>query len=258
MSFLSSTRDIPEVRAVPRHVAMIMDGNGRWAKKRFLPRVAGHKRGVETVRTMVKACVERGIEYLTLFAFSSENWRRPADEVSFLMRLFVAALQAEVEKLHQNGVRLRVIGDLSRFDARTLELVRTGEALTAGNTRLTLTIAANYGGRWDILQAANALARQHPEKAGHWTEQDLAEHLSMAYAPEPDLFIRTGGEQRVSNFLLWQLAYAELYFTDCLWPEFDGAALDQAIVSYQSRERRFGRTSEQLTPSPRAGTDGNV
>lgn len=247
MSFFSSTRDIPEVRAVPRHVAMIMDGNGRWAKKRFLPRVAGHKRGLETVRIMVKACIERGIEYLTLFAFSSENWRRPPEEVSFLMRLFLAALQAEVDKLHENGVRLRVVGDLSRFDPQTVDLIRAGEALTANNSKLTLTIAANYGGRWDILQAANALALESPEKRGNWTEDDLARHLSMAYAPEPDLFIRTGGEQRVSNFLLWQLAYAELYFTDCLWPEFDGVALDQAIVSYQLRERRFGRTSEQLT-----------
>ncbi|CAB1368061.1 polyprenyl diphosphate synthase [Denitratisoma oestradiolicum] len=255
MSFFSSTRDIPEVRAVPRHVAMIMDGNGRWAKKRFLPRVAGHKRGLETVRVMVKACIERGIDYLTLFAFSSENWRRPPEEVSFLMRLFLTALQAEVDKLHENGVRLRVIGDLSRFDPQTVALIRSGEALTAGNTKLTLTIAANYGGRWDILQAANAMALQHPEKLGCWTEEDLAEHLAMAYAPEPDLFIRTGGEQRVSNFLLWQLAYAELYFTDCLWPEFDGAALDQAIVSYRSRERRFGRTSEQLISQEEANGD---
>ena len=192
-----------------------------------MPRVAGHKRGVETVRAMVKACIERGVEYLTLFAFSSENWRRPAEEVSFLMNLFVSALRAEVDKLHANGVRLKVVGDLTAFEPR-------------------LTIAANYGGRWDILQAMNQLALAHPEKVGCFGEADLAPHLTMAYAPEPDLFIRTGGEQRISNFLLWQLAYSEFHFTDVLWPDFDEAALDAAISSYRRRERRFGRTSEQL------------
>ena len=250
--FISSTQAIPEVGNVPRHLAMIMDGNGRWAKKRHLPRVAGHKRGLETVRAMVKACTARGIEYLTLFAFSSENWRRPADEVSFLMNLFVTALQGEIGKLHANGVRLRVIGDLTAFEPRLLALIREGEALTANNAKLALTIAANYGGRWDILQAANQLALAHPEKVGHFNEADLAPHLAMAYAPEPDLFVRTGGEQRISNFLLWQLAYSELYFTDTLWPDFDDAALDAAIVSYRQRERRFGRTSEQLRPAVHA------
>ncbi len=247
--FTSSTQAIPGVGAVPRHLAIIMDGNGRWAKRRFLPRVAGHKRGVETVRAMVKACIARGIGYLTLFAFSSENWRRPVEEVSFLMNLFVAALQGEIGKLHANGVRLRVVGDLSAFEPRLVALIHEGEALTANNARLTLTIAANYGGRWDILQAMNQLALAHPEKAGHCGEVDLAPHLAMAYAPEPDLFIRTGGEQRISNFLLWQLAYSEFYFTDTLWPDFDDAALDAAIKSYQQRERRFGRTSEQIQSS---------
>jgi undecaprenyl diphosphate synthase len=246
--FISSTQAIPEVGDVPRHLAVIMDGNGRWAKRRFLPRIAGHKRGVETVRTLVKSCIARGIGYLTLFAFSSENWRRPAEEVSFLMNLFVTALQGEISRLHANGVRLRVVGDLAAFEPRLIALIREGEALTANNTRLTLTIAANYGGRWDILQAANQLALAHPEKAGHYSEADLAPHLAMAYAPEPDLFIRTGGEQRISNFLLWQLAYSELHFTDTLWPDFDDAALEAAIVSYRKRERRFGRTSEQLLP----------
>jgi undecaprenyl diphosphate synthase len=246
VKFTSSTQAIPAVGDVPRHVAIIMDGNGRWAKKRFMPRVAGHKRGVETVRTMVKACISRGIGYLTLFAFSSENWRRPVEEVSFLMNLFVTALQGEIGKLHANGVRLRVVGDLSAFEPRLLALIREGEALTANNTHLTLTVAANYGGRWDILQAMNQLALAHPEKVGHFGEADLAPHLSMAYAPEPDLFIRTGGEQRISNFLLWQLAYSEFYFTDLLWPDFDDSALDAAIDSYRSRERRFGRTSEQV------------
>lgn len=244
--FESSTQSVPEVRDVPRHVAIIMDGNGRWAKKRFLPRVAGHKSGVETVRDITKACINRGIEYLTLFAFSSENWRRPAEEVSFLMSLFMSALESEVTKLHNNGIRLRIVGDLSRFDTKLVDMIRRCEALTADNTRLTLTIAANFGGRWDILQAVSRMLAEHPEKRQHYDEADLAPYLSMAYAPEPDLFIRTGGEQRISNFLLWELAYSEFYFTDLLWPEFNAAALDDAIVSYQGRERRFGRTSEQL------------
>lgn len=231
---------------MPRHVAVIMDGNGRWAKKRFLPRFAGHKKGVETVREMVKACLERGIEYLTLFAFSSENWRRPQDEVSLLMQLFVKALQHEVAKLDRNGVRLRIVGDLSRFDPALQALIREAEACTAHNEKLVLTIAANYGGRWDIMQAVNRMLAEHPEKREGWSEEDLESFLSMHYAPEPDLFIRTGGEERISNFLLWQLAYTELYFTATLWPEFDGKMLDKAIDSYRHRERRFGRTSEQL------------
>ncbi len=228
---------------------MIMDGNGRWAKRRFLPRVAGHKRGVDTVRDVVRASVDFGVEYLTLFAFSSENWRRPPDEVSFLMQLFVRALEQEVAKLHENEIRLRVIGDLSPLDPGLVRLVEEGERLTEANTRLTLTIAANYGGRWDVLQAMNRLSRAHPERAGRFTEEDLAPLLSMSYAPEPDLFVRTGGEQRISNFLLWQLAYTELYFTDTLWPDFDTKAYLAAIQSFRQRERRFGRTSEQLVAS---------
>ncbi|HZZ92098.1 MAG TPA: polyprenyl diphosphate synthase [Usitatibacter sp.] len=245
--FASSTESIPESGIVPRHVAIIMDGNGRWAKKRFLPRVAGHRKGVEAVRDVVKACASQGVEYLTLFAFSSENWRRPADEVSVLMQLFLRALQQEVSKLHDNGIRFKVAGDLSPFDARIVELIRRGEELTAENTRLTLTVAANYGGRWDILQAANRCREEDPAAA--ITEQRLASYLSMAYAPEPDLFVRTGGEERVSNFLLWQLAYTELYFTETLWPDFGAAALDAAFASFRRRERRFGRTSEQLSAS---------
>jgi undecaprenyl diphosphate synthase len=244
--YTSSTQAIPAVGDMPNHVAIIMDGNGRWAKKRFLPRIAGHQRGVETVRAMVKACISRGINYLTLFAFSSENWRRPVDEVSFLLSLFVRMLQSEIGKLDAHGVRLKVVGDLSAFEPRLVALIREGEALTANNSVLTLTICANYGGRWDILQAANHLALAHPEKAGAYGEADFAPHLAMAYAPEPDLFIRTGGEQRISNFVLWQLAYSEFYFTDGLWPDFDEIALDTAIGSYRRRERRFGRTSEQL------------
>lgn len=253
MSFFgSSTQAIPEVRDVPRHLAIIMDGNGRWARKRFMPRVAGHKRGVDTLRKVIRGCIDRGIEYLTVFAFSSENWRRPPEEVAFLMNLFVAALNDEVERLHENGIRLRVVGDLSRFESRLRELIEAGERRTADNKRLTLTIAANYGGRWDILQAANRLALAQPEKAGEWSEADLAPYLAMADAPEPDLFIRTGGEQRISNFMVWQLAYTELYFTDRLWPEFDAKTLDAAIASYRRRERRFGRTSEQLRGEPSA------
>ncbi|HET7775787.1 MAG TPA: polyprenyl diphosphate synthase [Azospira sp.] len=252
--FKSSTREVPRAAAIPRHIAIIMDGNGRWAKKRFLPRFAGHSKGVESVRDMVRACLEKGVEYLTVFAFSSENWRRPQDEVSLLMQLFVKALQQEVDRLHSNGVRLRVVGDLSRFDPPLQQLIRQGEERTAANDRLTLTIAANYGGRWDILQALNQLAKKHPERLGQWEEADLEPFLSMAYAPEPDLFIRTGGEQRISNFLLWQLAYSEFYFTDTLWPEFDTLALEAAIASYQQRERRFGRTSEQLDADPKGNS----
>ena len=250
--FSSSTRQLPAVSAVPRHVAVIMGGNGRWAKKRFMPRVAGHVKGVDLLREMVRACLECGVQYLTLFAFSSENWRRPQEEVTLLMQLFVKALEQEVEKLDRNGVRLRVIGDLTPFEPRLQELIREGEAKTAGNSRLDLTIAANYGGRWDIMQAVNRMLLEHTEKSSNWSESDLEPYLSMAFAPEPDLFIRTGGEQRISNFLLWQLAYTELYFTPTLWPDFDTVEFDKAIASYRQRERRFGRTSEQLVDKPDA------
>ena len=255
-TFTSSTRCVPDATDVPRHIAIIMDGNGRWAKKRFLPRVAGHRRGVETVRDSVKYCLARGIKYLTLFAFSSENWRRPEEEVTLLMQLFVRALQQEVSKLDKNGVRLRVVGDLSRFDPELRSLISASEEKTRENDKLILTIAANYGGRWDIMQAVNRMAAERGEKHADWTEDDPAPFLSMSYAPEPDLFIRTGGEERVSNFLLWQLAYSEFYFTDTLWPEFDSAAFDAAIVSFQTRERRFGRTSEQLLE--KNGTSSNA
>ena len=255
-SFKSSTRTIPDASSMPRHVAIIMDGNGRWAKKRLLPRFAGHSRGVETVRDAVRYCLDHGIGYLTLFAFSSENWRRPEEEVTLLMQLFVRALNQEVAKLERNGVRLKIVGDLSRFDAELQTLIRKSEEKTAHNAKLVLSIAANYGGRWDILQAVNRMTRECPEKLGDWNEEDLAACLTMSFAPEPDLFIRTGGEERISNFLLWQLAYSELYFTDTLWPEFDARAFDKAILSYQQRERRFGRTSEQLNDKPAAAFPG--
>jgi undecaprenyl diphosphate synthase len=230
-----------------------MDGNGRWANKRFLPRVAGHRRGLEAVRETVRSCAESGVEFLTLFAFSSENWRRPKDEISFLMELFMFALQQEVAKLHKNNIRLKVIGDLSSFEIELVEKIRQGEQTTASNTGLTLTIAANYGGRWDILQAVNRMLADHPEKHGDFREADLAPYLALSYAPEPDLFIRTGGEQRVSNFLLWQLAYTELFFTDELWPDFDKASLARAFESFRSRERRYGRTSDQLSDAHTRG-----
>jgi undecaprenyl diphosphate synthase len=245
-SHTSSTREIPATGEIPRHIAIIMDGNGRWAKKRYLPRVAGHKQGVETVRSITRACSERGVGYLTLFAFSSENWRRPAEEVSMLRELFMLALEQEAERLCRAEVRLKIIGDLEPFGERVVELARRAEELTSVNQGFTLTIAANYGGRWDLLQAMAKLAHSGPMPVGGFTEEQLAPHLALNYAPEPDLFIRTGGEQRISNFLLWQLAYTELYFTPTLWPDFDATQLDLAIAWYQQRERRFGRTSEQL------------
>ncbi|NUU00047.1 polyprenyl diphosphate synthase [Herbaspirillum robiniae] len=251
MKHQSSTLAVPDISAVPRHVAIIMDGNGRWATKRFLPRVAGHAKGVDAVRAIVEACAARGVEYLTLFAFSSENWRRPADEVSVLMRLFMTVLEREVGKMSANGIRLKIVGDMSRFDPKLQEMATKAEAQTAGNTRLTLTVCANYGGRWDVMQAVSKMARANPGVTD-FSEDQLGPYLAMAYAPEPDLFIRTGGEQRISNFLLWQLAYSELYFTDTFWPDFDAKALDLAIASYQQRERRFGRTSAQVLDQKKA------
>ena len=227
-----------------------MDGNGRWAKKRLLPRVMGHKRGLTALENLAARCAELGVEYLTVFAFSTENWRRPEDEVSFLMKLFLQALDGKVAKMHQNNLRLKVIGNRSRFPAAIVEGIEAAERLTADNTGLTLTVAADYGGRWDILQAANRLMAEGKSEI---TEDDLSRCLSLAEAPEPDLFIRTGGETRISNFMLWQMAYAEFYFTDALWPDFDAAEFDRAISSFRVRERRFGRTSEQLPPEQQRG-----
>ncbi len=234
---------------MPRHVAIIMDGNGRWASKRHLPRVAGHRAGVENIRTLVSCAAKRGIAALTLFAFSSENWRRPPLEVRLLMDLFVMALDQEVQKLHENSVRLRVIGDRSLFPDKLQASIETAEGLTHNNTGLTLVIAANYGGQWDIANAARYLAGE--VAAGRLTETDitpdrLATCLSASDLPFPDLFIRSGGEHRISNFMLWQLAYAELYFTECLWPDFGQAEFEQALSSYGSRQRRFGMTGDQV------------
>lgn len=247
----SSTLEVPAVGSIPRHVAIIMDGNGRWATKRFMPRVAGHSEGLEAVRKIVEECIRQNVQYLTLFAFSSENWRRPPEEVGFLTKLFLKSLRKEVARLAENNIRLKMIGDLSRFGSAIAEMVEFSEEKTKDCQRLTLTIAANYGGRWDILQAMQkALVANPAMKPDELTEATLSPYLSMAYAPEPDLFIRTGGEQRVSNFLLWQLAYTELYFTDTLWPDFDATQLHNAFAWYAQRERRFGRTSAQLADEP--------
>lgn len=233
----------------PRHIAIIMDGNGRWARQRFLPRPFGHREGVKAVRRVVNACVDRGIEILTLFAFSSENWRRPSWEVNLLMRLFLISLRNEINALQQNNVRIRFVGDRSAFSAALQAVIQEAETVTAANTAITLVIAANYGGRWDIVQAARRLAKE-VQQGVLTPEQINAEQfdrfLSLYGLPEPDLFIRTGGEQRISNFLLWQLAYTELYFTDRYWPDFDAADLDQACAAFAQRQRRFGQTGEQV------------
>jgi undecaprenyl diphosphate synthase len=226
-----------------------MDGNGRWAERRQLPRVAGHRAGVETVREIVKACAVKRIEALTLFAFSSENWRRPRREVSLLMDLFLSVLEQEVEKLHANDVRLRVIGDLDGFSEKLRKCILDAMRLTSANKGLNLVIAANYGGRWDVTQAMRKLGEQIAAGTltpAQITVDRIAAHLSLADLPEPDLFIRTGGEQRVSNFLLWQLAYTELYFTDCLWPDFNAEQFALALASFARRQRRFGMTGEQV------------
>lgn len=233
----------------PRHVAIIMDGNGRWANRRRLPRFAGHKAGVETVKGVVRACAEHGVEVLTLFAFSSENWRRPEEEVGLLMGLFMTALDQQVRKLHEHNIRLRIIGDRSAFSRMLQERIESAENLTRDNTGLNLVIAANYGGRWDMTQAARVIGERirDGELSPEQVTPDLVQSLlSLADLPEPDLFIRTGGEKRVSNFLLWQLAYSELYFTDTLWPDFDRQAFEGALASFATRQRRFGRTGDQV------------
>ncbi len=240
---------------VPRHVAIVMDGNGRWAQGRSLPRPIGHREGVRAVRRVVQGCIDRGVEVLTLFAFSSENWRRPALEVKLLMTLFVVTLRSEIKRLMANNARLRFIGERSAFSAKMQAAMAEAEATTAGNTGLTLVIAANYGGRWDIVSAVQAAARE--VAAGRLAPEDitagyLGARLSLADLPEPDLLIRTGGEQRISNFLLWQMAYTEFYFTERLWPDFDEADLDAAFASFGRRQRRFGRIGDQIEQGRRA------
>ena len=244
--------------AMPRHIAVIMDGNGRWAYRQHLPRVAGHRRGAEVVREMVQSCVDLGIPYLTLFAFSTENWRRPVLEVRLLMNLFRLLLRREARKLHENGVRLCIIGERSALDRDIRQLVEEAEALTLNNKRLQLNLAVNYGGRWDIAQAARAAmaAVQAGDLAFEdFSEAHIARYLSLADIPEPDLLIRTGGEERISNFLVWQLAYTEFYFSDTLWPDFDRMALEYALQSFAHRQRRFGRTGDQVLEGDCSASD---
>ena len=234
---------------LPRHIAIIMDGNGRWAQKRGNRRIFGHKNAIAAVRDTVEAAAELKIDYLTLYAFSTENWSRPESEVSSLMSLFVTTITAEVKKLHKKNVRVQFIGDRTRFSEKLQASINESEALTRDNTGLHLNIAANYGGRWDILNAAQALSRKLVNgdiAENQITEEAFTRELCLVDLPEPDLFIRTGGEQRISNFLLWQIAYTELYFTDTLWPEFDDVAFDKALDWYASRQRRFGKTGEQV------------
>jgi undecaprenyl diphosphate synthase len=241
---------IPTSRMQPRHIAIVMDGNGRWAKQRLRPRTFGHHAGQKAVRAVIEACLRRGIEALTLFAFSSENWQRPKDEVGALMELFLKALDREVDELHGYGVRIRFIGELSAFAPALHQRMQAAMDKTAGNAKLALNIAVNYGGRWDIAQAAKQVAQAAARgeiDADRVDETLIAGHFALADLPPLDLFIRTGGEKRVSNFLLWQLAYAELVFSDALWPDFDAAHLDAAIADFAARERRYGKTSAQVT-----------
>jgi len=240
---------------LPRHVAIIMDGNGRWAAARKLPRHAGHKAGISALRACVQTCTARGIGALTVFAFSSENWARPAEEVSLLMGLFVDALDQQVEELHAKGVRLRFIGDRQRLSVRLQSYLASAEARTAANEKLSLNIAMSYGGRWDLTGAVRQLAAKCAAgalRSADITEEQVGQALALADLPDPDLFIRTGGEHRISNFLLWNLAYTELYFTDCLWPDFDAGQMDAALAFFAARERRFGRTPEQTQGQTRS------
>lgn len=232
----------PASATVPHHVAIVMDGNGRWAQKRFMPRLAGHREGLESLKRCVQACVQRGIQVLTVFAFSSENWNRPSDEVSGLMDLLLKAVSKEVPQLHAQGIQLHFAGERSALSPTMRHALAEAEKTTAQNQSLILNVCVNYGGRWDMTQAAARLARQGQAI----TEESMQQALALSHVPDPDLLIRTGGEKRISNFLLWQSAYSELYFTDTLWPEFDEQALDAALLDFQSRERRFGQTSEQV------------
>ena len=253
MKVQSSAPDFEaDAPAIPRHVAIIMDGNNRWAKQRGLRGVEGHKEGARAVRNTVENCARAGVEVLTVFAFSSENWRRPQDEVNALMNLFLEALTEEVSELHANGIRLAFIGDLSAFSPELRQKMDASVALTAANARMTFAVAVNYGGQWDIANACRELAREVEQgrlSADQITPEQLQRHISLGELPLPDLCIRTGGEHRISNFMLWQLAYAELYFTDAYWPDFDQAALDAAFADFNRRQRRFGRTSEQVEAS---------
>lgn len=231
---------------IPKHIAIIMDGNGRWAQKKGRPRAFGHKAGVDALKATIESCASLGVEVLTVFAFSSENWLRPAKEVDLLMSLFMLSLKGQAKRLHKNNMRLKIIGDRSKFSLALQDKIVEVELLTEMNTGLTLVVAANYGGHWDIQQAAQSMLQHAADNRVDVAELDINDFLSTAGIPNPDLFIRTGGEKRISNFLLWQIAYSELYFTDTLWPDFDRAGLDGAIKCFSSRHRRFGKTSEQI------------
>lgn len=244
---------------IPQHIAIVMDGNGRWARAKHRPRLLGHKKGVEAVRDIVKTCSELKVECLSLFAFSSENWKRPEEEIKNLMGLFMMALEREAKALARNNVRLQIVGDLSGFSEKLQKKIQQVEDLTKDSDGLRLIVAANYGGRWDIAGATRVLARKVEAgeiKADSITEDDLSAHITTQGLPDPDLFIRTGGEKRISNFLLWQMAYTELYFTDVLWPDFDANELEKAISDYSSRQRRFGKTSEQVIADKKASKKG--
>lgn len=243
---------VSQASSMPQHVAIIMDGNGRWAQKKHLPRTVGHTKGAAIVRPLIEQCIKSGVQCLTLFAFSTENWNRPADEVSTLMGLFLQYLEKELDNLAKAGVRFKVIGDVTGFNPELQQRIAAAEAKTASNQAITLAVAANYGGRWDVVQSVRSWLKAHPDAdPAQLTESDLSQGLSTAGLPDLDLLIRTGGERRISNFLLWQAAYAELYFTDVLWPDFDGVEFEKALDWFSKRSRRFGKTDEQVTRSSR-------
>jgi undecaprenyl diphosphate synthase len=253
--FRPSVNQAASPAVVPRHVAIVMDGNGRWANRRFMPRIFGHKHGVDALVRTVKACADRGVKYLTVFAFSSENWKRPEDEVSGLMGLVIVAVSRYLSKLANEGVRIHIVGDRSAVSDRVRSAWEQAESTTAHNTRINLSVAFNYGGRWDIIQACQRALREGmpPDQL---TEDRLGSYMAMGHAPDPDLFIRTGGEVRISNFLLWQVAYSELVFTDCLWPDFSAADLDTAFAEFARRDRRFGGVKPN--PAQSTGAHGST
>lgn len=244
-NFFRSLQAQDQLIEKPQHIAIIMDGNGRWAKKRLMPRISGHRRGLESVKTVITQCQKLNIPFLTLFAFSTENWLRPTQEVDFLMSLFQDSIKKESSSLIKNNIRFKLIGDRKPFPKKLIDKIKDLENLTEKNTGLTLSIAINYGGRWDIVNAVNEY-----RKKGHFkkpfTQKNLIQNLSLNFAPDPDLLIRTGGEKRISNFLIWQFSYTELYFTETLWPDFNEKAFTSALIEFQKRERRYGKTSEQL------------
>ncbi|WP_420886453.1 isoprenyl transferase [Candidatus Methylopumilus rimovensis] len=244
-NFFRSLQAQDQLIEKPQHIAIIMDGNGRWAKKRLMPRISGHRRGLESVKTVITQCQKLNIPFLTLFAFSTENWLRPTQEVDFLMSLFQDSIKKESSSLIKNNIRFKLIGDRKPFPKKLIDKIKDLENLTEKNTGLTLSIAINYGGRWDIVNAVNEYRKKNHFKKP-FTQKNLIQNLSLSFAPDPDLLIRTGGEKRISNFLIWQFSYTELYFTETLWPDFNEKAFTSALIEFQKRERRYGKTSEQI------------